>query len=74
MDRKGRWATHLDGHPGLPDLILARKGRLIFLEVKAERGKLSPEQQLWLDELESEDWIAQCVRPTDFEEIVRLLE
>jgi hypothetical protein len=37
--------------PGFPDLCLVRDGRLIFAELKSERGKVSEEQQAWLDEL-----------------------
>jgi hypothetical protein len=42
---------------GFPDLVLARKGRLIFAELKAAKGKLRPAQVEWLDvlqEVESE--------------------
>lgn len=37
--------------PGLPDLILARTGRLVFAELKVARRKLRPEQQAWLETL-----------------------
>lgn len=43
---------------GFPDLVMAREwdsgrgnGRLIFAELKSQRGKVSPEQQQWLDAL-----------------------
>lgn len=36
---------------GFPDLVLSRRGRLIFAELKTETGRVSPDQQLWLDEL-----------------------
>jgi len=36
---------------GFPDLVLAREGRVIFVEVKAEKGRLSKSQAEWLREL-----------------------
>lgn len=36
---------------GLPDLILLRPPRLLFVELKTERGRIQPEQQQWIDEL-----------------------
>lgn len=42
--------------PGYPDLTLVggpdpARPRLLFVEVKAARGRLSPEQEAWLDAL-----------------------
>ena len=38
---------------GYPDLTLARPGRLVFAELKAHRGRLSPAQYDWLGTLKS---------------------
>lgn len=38
-------------HPGFPDLALAKDQRLIFAELKSQKGRLRPEQKLWLDAL-----------------------
>ncbi len=37
--------------PGFPDLVLWRDHRLIFAELKAQKGKLTPEQETTLDGL-----------------------
>jgi hypothetical protein len=39
------------GHSGFPDLVLARNGKVFFLELKAEKGRTSPDQVAWLEEL-----------------------
>lgn len=46
------WRTPLQGHRGFPDLVLLRPPRLIFAELKSLSGKLTPEQEGWLDALE----------------------
>ena len=47
------WRTPVaaDGK-GFPDLVLVRGDRLIFAELKGPRGRVSPEQQGWLDALQ----------------------
>lgn len=36
---------------GLPDLIMVRRGRLIFAELKSKRGRLRAEQADWIGDL-----------------------
>ena len=36
---------------GMPDLILCRPPRLIFMELKSDKGKVTAAQQAWLDDL-----------------------
>jgi len=49
-----RWpawrATGTD--PGVPDLLLARGGVVIFAELKTQKGTLSPAQGDWFNELQ----------------------
>lgn len=49
--QSGRWATHIQGHAGFPDLVMVRPPRLIFAELKVGYNKLSPEQSRWLEDL-----------------------
>lgn len=43
------WRTTYEGHPGLPDLILARNGVVLLAELKPVGGRATAEQQRWLD-------------------------
>jgi hypothetical protein len=60
---------------GFPDACLVRPPRLIFAELKAERGKLSAEQAAWLGALrqvpgiEVYEW-----RPADMDVIAETLK
>lgn len=76
ITRSGKWATHMSGDPGFPDLCLAGRRRLIFAELKSSRGRPSPEQLMWLDALQAVPGVYACVwRPWDWTsgEIERVL-
>lgn len=49
--RDGRWATHIQGHAGWPDLVLVRASRLIFAELKVGKNKPTREQNAWIQAL-----------------------
>ena len=49
--QSGEWATALRGHKGLPDYVAVRDGRLIFAEIKGDRGRLTPDQTEWITRL-----------------------
>ena len=70
MDRRGRWASHVQGDVGYPDLTLARRGVVIFAELKAQGKKATEAQLEWLAALPG----SHLWWPSDFEEIVRMLE
>lgn len=53
----GRHMTPIQGDAGFPDLVLARKGRVIFAELKSESGRLGEQQLRWLAALAG-DWPA----------------
>ncbi len=46
------WVTAIQGDAGFPDLVLARDGVVIFVELKREGGKLTVEQGEWQDALQ----------------------
>jgi len=48
---------------GFPDCVLVRPPRLIFAELKAEKGVVSDKQQEWLDTLRG------CATPLSFTEL-----
>ncbi len=71
LSAKG-WRTPVqyDGK-GFPDLCLVGPDRIIFAEIKAAKGKLSREQEHWLDGLEKvaavTDRVKVCVwTPADW--------
>ncbi len=59
--------------PGFPDLVLVRGERLIFAELKAERGRLSPDQVVWIAALRATNLAVYVWRPQDWPEIKKLL-
>lgn len=74
QNKYGRWSTAVqaDG-AGFPDLVLV-KDRVIWVELKAEGGKLSPEQEKWRDALLSAKQEWYCWTPKDLDiEIMEVL-
>ena len=59
---------------GYPDLTMTRNGRIIFAELKTEKGKVSASQQAWLDKLGECEGVA-CVlwRPSHWEAVEVML-
>jgi hypothetical protein len=47
----GGWSTLVSGDVGFPDLVLAKAGRVIFVELKSERGSQTLAQKSWQEEL-----------------------
>ncbi|MDD5510877.1 MAG: VRR-NUC domain-containing protein [Dehalococcoidales bacterium] len=67
------WRTPLSGHKGMPDYIAVKGKRLLMFELKSDTGKVSPEQQGWLDALGKTKVEVYCWRPDQFNEIVEIL-
>jgi hypothetical protein len=62
---------------GFPDLVLVRRKRLLFAELKTEKGKLSKEQQRWFELLNtviSDHCDVYVWRPSMMEDIVEILK
>ena len=82
VDKRGQpvWVTPVqaDG-AGFPDLVLVRDGRLLFVEAKSAKGKVSEEQNHWLGALHKVAFGSPRVRvylwrPSDWLTIEKLLE
>ena len=59
---------------GFPDCVLVRDNRVIFAELKSEKGKLSPAQEVWLEKLRATGQAEVYLwRPADFDDIVVVL-
>ena len=75
LTQRGRWLTPIQGEAGLPDLILLRPPRLVFAELKSEKGRVSKEQQAWLDALRQCNGVEVYLwRPSDWASIVETLK
>jgi hypothetical protein len=71
-----RWYhTHDSRHspPGFPDLVLVRGNRVIFAELKTQRGRLSVDQTAWLEDLRATCAEVYCWRPADLPVIAAIL-
>jgi hypothetical protein len=67
------WRTPMTGDIGFPDLVCARPGRVLALELKAARGRLGPGQAEWLRALQGAVVHAQVVTPAGLDELLTLL-
>ena len=61
---------------GFPDLVLVKPPRVLFIETKSEKGRVTPEQQTWLTALEACDEPPQTylARPSDWESIAAVIQ
>ena len=61
---------------GFPDCVMVRRERIVFAELKSEKGVVSSKQQEWLDALGNvgnKDVQVYLWRPDDFNRIVEVL-
>lgn len=50
-----RWHHETDSRKskaGFPDYVFVGNNGILFLEIKATKGRVSPQQQAWIDDLE----------------------
>jgi hypothetical protein len=60
--------------PGLPDLLLVRRPRVVWAELKSERGRLTPDQRAWITELRACGQEAYIWRPSQWQDVERILK
>jgi len=66
MNARGRWATHQMGDTGFPDLMMAHpRWGTLFVELKTNQGRLTANQQDWLDVLHTAGQETHVWRPKD---------
>jgi hypothetical protein len=70
---RNKHLTLFIGKRGFPDLVLCRPPRLLFVELKSEKGRLSKDQQEWLDALRACGVEVYVWRPSDLERITEIL-
>ena len=58
---------------GFPDLVLV-KDRIIFVELKSEKGRLSPAQAQWRDDIQGAGGEWYLVRPTGLADFAKVLQ
>lgn len=58
---------------GFPDLVLTDGTRTLFVELKSDTGRVTKEQQDWLDLLRQSGQEVYLWRPRDWADIVKVL-
>ena len=71
------WRTPIQGDPGFPDLVLVRKRgnvRVIFAELKSDKGRLAEDQGEWIRLLEGCKGVETYIwKPGMWEDILAIL-
>jgi hypothetical protein len=75
QNSRGRWATHVQGDAGFPDLLMIHpnSGKIFAIELKSDSGKLSPGQKIWLNAFEKAGIYNAVLKPSDMEYALYLL-
>ena len=60
--------------PGFVDLVIAGHGKVIFAEIKAEKGRLTKDQETWQAVLRTALKRVYVWRPSDWDEIEEVLK
>lgn len=69
------WFTWRSDHSpkGWPDLVLIRRPRIVFLELKGARTPITDDQRATIEDLQACGLTALIVRPKDWKTVERLL-
>ena len=65
--------TSIHSPRGFVDVVMVKGNRLVFAELKSDKGKLTAYQEEWLDALKDTGAEVYVWRPGDFNEIVEVL-
>ncbi len=79
--RQWRWYHTHDSrrsNPGFPDLVLVRGRAIVFVELKSDRGRTTPDQLAWLNALRearkgNDNVIVSVWRPSDWPAVMEVL-
>lgn len=67
------WRTPVSGDgAGFPDLVLVGNDRILFVELKSQRGRLTADQERWRDQLVAAGGEWHLWKPSDWP--VRVME
>jgi hypothetical protein len=58
---------------GFPDLVIVGNKGIVYTELKAEKGKVSPKQWAWINALEDAGQRCYVWRPDDWEQVQDVL-
>lgn len=73
LTKSGRWVTAVQGDGvGFVDIVLCRE-RVLFCELKSERGALRPDQETWIAALRAAHAEVYVWRPSDWPTIQEIL-
>ena len=69
------WRTPVgsDTSVGFPDLVLVRQGRLLVVELKSEKGRVTPAQSEWLNALMVAGATVYVFKPSMLDQILEVL-
>lgn len=73
---RNKYFTPVQGHKGFPDLVLCHRttGRIIFAELKTDKGHIKPHQKVWHAALKQNPHIEFYLwRPQAMEQIDAIL-
>ena len=74
LTRAGRWYTPVSGDgAGLPDLLCVRDRRVLWVELKTGKGRLSATQRAWRDRLRAAGQEWHLFRPSDWDLLLEVL-
>lgn len=53
------WRTPIQGDQGFVDVVVAKAGRVLFAELKSQRGRTTPQQDAWVAAVGGRVWRPQ---------------